>query len=366
MMASRKGARKRADKSRAEWRTHVERRDTAAPARERAMDAIQNSWRRRERAPSAHGATLHEREATTETRAEGERLIGRLREANERLIVAAVRAQTLSEVAHAEAARARLDLEGLIRQLRDANGRLAIAALKAQAMAEEASRHEEEYRGLSGRLLQLQDEERRRLAVDLHDSTGQSLAALTMNLDLVRRAGKMLNARSRRALTEGRSLAAQCSRQVRTFAYLLHPPLLDEVGLAPAVRWYGEGFTERSGVQVMMNLGKLGRLPQPIETALFRVVQESLTNIHRHASASTASIRLTRTANAVVLEIRDQGHGLRQVLPRQHGELPPGALGVGIQGMRERIVQLGGTFDIAFTKTGTKVRVEVPVAKEAP
>ena len=131
-----------------------------------------------------------------------------------------------------------------------------------------------------------------------------------------------------------------------------------------AVRWFVEGFTKRSGIQVTLNLDDVGRLPGPIETALFRVIQESLTNVHRHASTATASITLTTTADAVALDIEDQGRGLRDQVPHQHGTLPPETLGVGIQGMRERIRQLGGTFDVAFTDTGTTVRVRVPLHED--
>jgi len=305
-----------------------------------------------------------DREVPAQTREDVERLMGQMREANERLIVAAANAVDRSEEADAEAARARTELDDLMRQLRDANERLAAAAAHAHTMAEEAGRREEEYRQLSSRLLTLQDEERRRLALHLHDLTAQCLAALTMNLDIVGETKKALDARSRRALVESRSLAEQCSQEVRTLAYLLHPPLLDEAGLLSAVRWYAEGFTKRSGIHVVLDLGEVGRLPGPIETALFRVVQESLTNVHRHASTSTVSIRLVSTADAVVLEIQDQGHGLRDYLPSQNGTPPPGTLGVGIQGMRERIRQLGGAFDVEFTDTGTTVRVWVPLNRD--
>src|SRR4029453_12960886 len=265
------------------------------------------------------------------------------------LIVSAVHAQDLSDEARLDATQARSELEHLMNQLRDANQRLAEAAAQAQAPEKKAVQREEEYRRLSGRLLQLQDEERRRLAVDLHDSTAQSLAALTMNLHVVDGAGEALDKRSRRALTASQSLAEQCVREVRTFAYLLHPPFLEEAGLLSAVRWFAEGFTKRSGIRVTLELGEIGRLAAPIETAIFRVVQESLTNVHRHASASTASIRLMGTTDTVVLDVRDQGRGLRDDLTRQNSAVPPETLGVGIRGMRERIRQLGGTFDVEFT-----------------
>jgi signal transduction histidine kinase len=291
-----------------------------------------------------------------QTRKDVERLMGRLREANERLIVSAVQSQNLSDEAHLEAAQARAELDDLMSRLRAANEQLA-------AMAAETSEREEQYRRLSGRLLTLQDEERRRLARDLHDSTGQCLAALAMNLAVLGRATKELDARSRRALAESRSLADQCAREVRTFAYLLHPPLLDEVGLLSAVRWYAEGFASRSGIHVAMDLGQIGRLPGPVETTLFRVVQEGLTNVHRHASTTTASIRLAALADAVTLEIHDEGHGLRDPVIHLSGTLPE-TLGVGIQGMRERVSQLGGTFDVEFTDSGTTVRVRVPMGRD--
>jgi two-component system NarL family sensor kinase len=293
-------------------------------------------------------------ELPTQPRAEIERLMGQMREANERLIVAAVQAQNLSDEAQLEAAQVREELDDLMSRLRRANEQLA-------TMAEEASEREGEYRRLSSRLLTLQDEERRRLALDLHDPIGQRLAALAMNLDVIEQSSKTLGSRSHRALAESRSLVDQCAREVRTFAYLLHPPLLDEVGLLSAVRWYAEGFATRSGIQVTMDLGEIGRLPRPVETALFRVVQEALTNVHRHASTTAAAIRLTATVDAVALEIHDEGYGLRD--PVTHRTLRE-TLGVGIQGMRERVRQLGGTFDIEFKDTGTTVRVRVPVERD--
>lgn len=300
------------------------------------------------------------------TSTEVDQLIGRMREANERLIVSAVHAQNLSDEAHAEAARAREDLDSLLSQLEAANAQLAAGAAQAQAMAEDARQREEEYRQLSNRLLTVQDEGRRRLALELHESAGQQLAALTMSLDVLGRSAGALDERSRRVLTESRSLAEQCARTVRTFAYLLHPPLLDEAGLLWALRWYVEGFTRRSGIDVEMDLGAVGRLPRPIETALFRVVQEGLTNVHRHASATAASIRLAATADSVALEIHDQGRGLVDSLPDQEGTIQAELLGVGIQGMRERIRQVGGTFDIEFSNEGTTLHVSVPLKANTP
>ena len=301
-----------------------------------------------------------DRAASTQSRADVERLMDQMREANERLIVAAIHAQNVSDEANTDAARARKELDDLMSRLRAANEQLAASAEQAHTMAEEASEREDEYRRLSSQLLNLQDEERRRLARDLHDSAGQRLAALTMHLDIIGEAATALDTRSRRALADSRSLAEQCVREVRTLAYLLHPPMLDEIGLVAAVRWYAEGFTKRSGIRVVLDVGEVERLPAPIETAIFRVVQEGLTNVHRHASTTTASIRLRATADAVALEIHDKGRGLRDAGTHRNGARRP-ALGVGIQGMRERIRQLGGTCDVEFTDNGTTVRVGVPL-----
>lgn len=332
----------------------------ASAERERTLVAHEEPVVRRERTLDLPEATVRASQAPMQS-AEIERLMGQMREANERLLVAAVQAQNLSDEAHTETTQAREELDTLLNQLRAANERLAASAAQAHTMAEEARAREEEYRRLSSRLLTLQDDERRRLARDLHDSTGQRLAVLIMNLDMVGRATTALDAPLRRVLAESRSLAEECAREVRTFAYLLHPPLLEEAGLLSAVRWYAEGFAKRSGIHVAVELGEVGRLPPPIETALFRIVQESLTNVHRHASTTTASIRLTVTADVVALEIHDQGHGLRAPLTHQTGMSQPEALGVGIQGMRERIRQLGGTFDVEFTDDGTTVSVGVPL-----
>ena len=228
-------------------------------------------------------------------------------------------------------------------------------------MAEKAIEREGEYRRLSNRLLTLQDDERRRLALDLHDTVAQNLAVLGMNLALLEQNTPALDAGSCQLLDECRSLADECCREVRVHAYLLHPPLLDEAGLVSAVRLFAEGFTSRTGVDVVMDAADIGRVRAPIEIALFRVVQESLTNVHRHASSTTVSIRLDKTDHDVSLEIQDQGRRLADDRLQQRGRLAPATLGVGIQGMRERITQLNGTFDIEFTERGTVVRVHVPL-----
>jgi signal transduction histidine kinase len=181
-----------------------------------------------------------------------------------------------------------------------------------------------------------------------------------MNLDMIKADLRGGDANLRRRVLESRQLAAGCAEEIRTLAYLLHPPPLKTHGLPSAVRRYVEGFMQRSRIHVNMQLVEVGPLPQPVETAFFRVVQESLTNIRRHASGSNAAIRLTRSASLVVLEVTDSGRRVQDD-PDTRKDGPPATLGVGILGMEERIRQLGGTFDVAFTEHGTTVRAAVPV-----
>src|SRR5882724_9003268 len=172
-------------------------------------------------------------------------------------------------------------------------------------------RSEAAIRELSGRLLQLQDRERRRIALELHDSTAQTLAALAMNLALVKKSEAKLDPASRRALEAATALADQSSQEIRTLSYLLHPPLLEEMGLVSALRAYAKGFADRSRIALSCDLPKdLERLPREVETALFRVAQESLTNIHRHSGSRKAKIRLRRRRTHAELEIRDYGRGI--------------------------------------------------------
>ena len=222
---------------------------------------------------------------------------------------------------------------------------------------------EQALRQLTVHLLQSQDEERRRIARELHDSTGQKVAALAMNLSVIGKSAETLNARARKALAESLTLVDRSSRDIRTLSYLLHPPLLDERGLAAAVRWFADGFTQRSGVQVDLEVPpELPRLPEEIEMALFRIVQESFTNIHRHSGSSTATIRLAVDQERVQLEIRDAGKGLPK--PRSDGYVAP--LGVGITGMRERVKQLGGQMKMESNSHGTTVSVTMPLTRTVP
>jgi len=218
-------------------------------------------------------------------------------------------------------------------------------------------------RDLSTRLMKLQDEERRRIARELHDSVGQTLAALAMNLALVRtdveRLSKIAN-----ALTDSEGLVRDMSTEVRTISHLLHPPLLDEAGLSSAIRWYGDGFAKRSGIKVEIDVPEdLQRLPSEMETAVFRVVQECLTNIHRHSGSPVARIRVRLHDDRVAVEVEDKGKGIP--LEKRDEMASTGTPGVGIRGMRERIRQLGGTLEIESGNKGTLVKLQLPIG-DAP
>ena len=222
----------------------------------------------------------------------------------------------------------------------------------------ERKRAEEGLRTISGRLLQMQDDERRRIARELHDSAGQSLVALDMNLASIQREAKQLSPQALKTCSESLDLVKELSRELRTISHLLHPPLLDEAGLPSAVRWYVEGFAERSKIRVNLDLdANLGRLSSECETAIFRIVQESLTNIHRHSGSPTASINISRTRREVRLGVHDQGKGISVQKQRNSGSMKRG---VGIQGMHERVRQLGGRLQINSGKGGTSVVAILP------
>ena len=225
----------------------------------------------------------------------------------------------------------------------------------------ERKRAEESLRLLSGQLLHLQDQERRRIARELHDSAGQILAALGMNLSLVGSENGNIAPRAAKAIQESVGLVQELSRELRTISHLLHPPLLDEVGLASGLRSYLEGFTERSKISVDLELPEdLGRLQQDSETAIFRIVQECLTNIHRHSESPVARIRIRRTDIEVSLEVEDRGKGIPA--EKRQAMDSGGTAGVGIRGMRERLRQLGGSLEINSNDTGTVVVARLPVA----
>jgi signal transduction histidine kinase len=217
-----------------------------------------------------------------------------------------------------------------------------------------------ELQRLSQRLLKVQDEERRKVARDLHDSTGQTLAALRISISSLE-ANFREDPATLALVADVAQLVDQAIEEIRTMSYLLHPPLLDEVGFACAAEWFIDGFAKRSGINVKADIANsCGRLPKKVEIALFRVLQESLTNVHRHSGASEANIRFQREAEAVILEIRDFGKGIpEERLRLLHGL--SAETGVGLAGMRERLRELNGRLEIESDDCGTSMRATVPL-----
>ena len=249
---------------------------------------------------------------------------------------------------------------------RDSSGkatRVVGAALDVTGLkrAEEALRQSNvQLRKRSQDLLRAQDSERRRIARELHDSTAQLLAALSINLSRLRDGG-LAPDRRKSVLAETTELAADCSAEIRTVTYLLHPPLLDEVGLAAALQAYTQGFQQRTGIQVEIKApAAFGRLSVELETTLFRVVQEGLANVHKHSGSSLAVIRLDRDENEVRLVLQDWGRGLpAELLAETRGV----RFGVGIAGMRERAEQLGGRLELASNDSGVRLTVILPLVE---
>jgi two-component system, NarL family, sensor kinase len=213
---------------------------------------------------------------------------------------------------------------------------------------------------LSQRLLKVQDEERRRVARDLHDTTGQTLTALKMSLAVLEKKLAQ-NQCTSGVLSEIDALADQALQEIRTTSYLLHPPLLDEAGFTSAAQWYVDGFAKRSGIKIRLDLAtEPDRLPIAIEIALFRVLQESLTNVHRHSRASEVSISFQHQTETVMLEIRDCGRGIPMDLLNRLRDASS-EMGVGLAGMRERLNELNGKLEIESDAHGTSLRAIVPM-----
>jgi PAS domain S-box-containing protein len=234
------------------------------------------------------------------------------------------------------------------------------AALQAEVA--ERKRVEMSLRELSGRLLSAQDEERRHMARELHDHAGQTLAALSMNLYAIETASSGGDGSLRKLASEAKQLSDDLSKEIRTLSYLLHPPLLDEVGLESAIRWYVEGFSERSRIKVELNMPEAtSRLPRDLELVIFRVVQESLTNVHRHSGSSSAAIHVSISADLVAVEISDSGKGI--TVDKQR-ELSNAKAGVGVRGMEERVRQFGGTLHIESSPLGTSVAATFPIISD--
>jgi PAS domain S-box-containing protein len=245
--------------------------------------------------------------------------------------------------------------------VRDSAGHIYRLVGSAQEITER-KQAKYELQELSRRLLTLQDEERRSIARNLHDSTAQDLVALATTLSQLHDAPRLSRSTWRKLISECQAVADRSIREIRTLSYLLYPPMLEKTGLEDAIRDYVEGFTKRSGIPVDLELSPhLGRMTREAELALFRVVQESLTNIQRHSGSPQAKIRIDRSPERVTLEVIDKGHGIPGT-GRQESETLP--LGVGIPSMRERVKQIGGRLEIESTSHGTTVRVIIPIHDE--
>ena len=249
---------------------------------------------------------------------------------------------------------------GLLMTVRRVQGSTQGALLCAISDITERLQAEKAVGELSGHLLQSRDEEQRRIARELHDATAQNLAAITMHLKLID--GSKLSGDARRHLTDCSDLAQQCSRELRDIASLLHPPLLDEIGLIDAVNWYIESFSRRSGIKVTLkDADEIGRLPKDVETALFRIVQESLANVQRHSGSPAAEIEIEHENGEVSAQIVDHGKGMPKGL--RTSTLMTSTTGMGIAAMRERAKQLGGVLTVHSGDDGTTIKVRLPVTK---
>ncbi len=216
-----------------------------------------------------------------------------------------------------------------------------------------------ELRHLSSRIVAIRDEERRRLGRELHDSQGQYLAAIKMNLEMIETTDSTLSDVQKAGLKETINLLERSMREIRVISHLLHPPLLDEIGLQAVVPWYLNSFSERSGIQIDLEMpGEVNKLPDQIELAVFRVMQECLTNVHRHSGSKVAKVKIVPLETSITLEVSDQGQGLSA-----HSDSR--VMGVGITGMRERVRELGGEFEIKSTTEGTIVRAVLPIGERS-
>jgi PAS domain S-box-containing protein len=221
---------------------------------------------------------------------------------------------------------------------------------------------ERSLRQLSLRLLQTQDEERRRIGRDLHDSVGQYLVGLKMKLDSLKSSANRSERKDASQLAECSQLIDEAIKEVRTISYVLYPPMLEELGLKSAIPWYLEGFTKRSGIKTTFEVSPdFDRIPIDLELALFRVLQESLTNVHRHSGSSTARARLLIRNRAVILEVSDEGKGTQSKNWKDRAQDWMGAFGVGLRGMSERMRQLGGNLELSSTQAGTTVTATLPI-----
>jgi PAS domain S-box-containing protein len=251
----------------------------------------------------------------------------------------------------------------VITPVRDESNKL-IGFTKVTRDMTERMRREQSLKDLTSRLLRMQDEERRRIGRDLHDTLGQSVTAMKISLDSLAQEAGSENPRLAAQLASCVRIADECVKEVRTLSYLLYPPMLDEVGLKSAIAWYLEGFKDRSGIQATFDApAGFPRLSRDVELALFRVLQESLTNVHRHSGSAIAHVKLAVEEGVASLEVRDEGKGFASALLDPSPAQWQHTIGVGLRGMRERLGQLGGKLDIASSSKGTAVIATVPIAE---
>jgi PAS domain S-box-containing protein len=254
-----------------------------------------------------------------------------------------------------------LDISLTISPIKDDLGRVVGASKVARDItdrkeADQARKNVE----FSRKLLQVQDADRRRIGRELHDGVGQLVIAIKMNASIVFKERDNLSPSASRCITENMGLINQAVEEIRTVSYLLHPPMLEEMGLLSALEWYSEGFAQRSKVKVALELAPdLGRIPQDYELSLFRVAQECLTNIHRHSGSSTATVKLTRTTKEIKLEVEDTGKGIDEEL--QSKIASRATIGVGFRGMQERVKLIGGRMVVQSSSHGTSVAVTLPI-----
>jgi PAS domain S-box-containing protein len=238
-----------------------------------------------------------------------------------------------------------------------------LRTVELEAYSSGMVKQSEQLRDLSQRLLRAQDEERRHIARELHDSAGQTLTVLEMNLARFLEEAQQSTPHLAKEAEETHQLVRQLTREIRTTSYLLHPPLLDESGLASALGWYIEGLRERGGLDIVLAIPEeFGRLPREIELVVFRLVQESLTNIHRHSGSKSASIQIARDGEAVSIEVEDQGKGMSR---EKLAEIQSRGAGVGIRGMHERVRQFRGNMQIESSGSGTRILVSIPIPGDA-
>jgi PAS domain S-box-containing protein len=263
--------------------------------------------------------------------------------------------------AHVSARVAILDSEERLRKLAETlESEVRARTKELEERNAEVLQQSETVQTLSSSLMHVQDDERRHIATELHDSAGQTLTVLGMNLTTVAQLADKANPRLREQISEAQKSIDQLTQEIRTTSYLLHPPLLDEIGVSAVLKWCVEGLAERSGLKISLDQPEdVGRFSRDAELVVFRVVQEWLTNIHRHSRSKTAAIRLALCDGVVAVEVQDSG---KEMSPEKLAEIESSASGVGVRGMRERVRQLGGQIRIHSRDSGTTVSITLPTS----